>query len=175
MWVHQGWASPWLDVLFTWVSETWTFSFPLLALVLAFSVVRYRWNGARLWLALIVLVGVADISGAVLKDLTLQPRPCYALAGWVRVQCGSSLTGMPSNHALNFFTAAIFLSRTLLTRAWALVLFLAASLVALSRIYLAKHYPSQVLAGVALGLSWGYVGAWLITRYWLRLHNDDAG
>jgi len=38
-------------------------------------------------------------------------------------------------------------------------------LVGLSRVYLGKHYPSQVLAGAAIGVAVGGLGAWLAMHY----------
>ena len=62
---------------------------------------------------------------------------------------------MPSNHALNFFLfATVFY---LLTRQKVLTtaLFLIATAVALSRVFLIKHLLSQVIIGAALGIILG--------------------
>ena len=68
---------------------------------------------------------------------------------------------MPSNHALNFFAAATFLGLLARRRsAWA-TLFTLAAAVGLSRVYLGRHYPSQVLVGAAIGVVAGLLG-WLI-------------
>jgi len=45
------------------------------------------------------------------------------------------------------------------SRPWAAVFFGVAFLVALSRIYLGKHYPSQVMAGAGIGVLWGFAAA----------------
>ena len=79
--------------------------------------------------------------------------------------CGASLSGMPSNHALNGFALAAFLTIVLRRRAWGATLFVLAALVALSRVYLAKHYPSQIAVGALFGTLWGLISAWLGLKY----------
>jgi undecaprenyl-diphosphatase len=73
--------------------------------------------------------------------------------------CGDALTGMPSNHALNFFAAATFVAVTVPWRGWHIVTVSSAVLVAISRVYLAKHYPSQVVFGAGIGMTLGLLGA----------------
>ena len=79
--------------------------------------------------------------------------------------CANGRRGMPSGHALNFFSAAAFLGLALRRRALTAALFAIAALVALSRVYLGVHYPSQALAGAALGAALGLIAAWLARRY----------
>jgi undecaprenyl-diphosphatase len=174
LWINQGWAHPVLDLLFPWVSKRSTFSFPLLGLLLALFLWRFGRDGLRLWLMLIVAVYCGDLLGALLKDIAAQPRPCTELfdllrdpvnPGAIAVSCGAKHSGMPSNHALNFFSTAAFLF--IATRSWQLgvPLLVIAILVSLSRIYLGVHFPSQVVAGALLGLLYGSAVAWLAGRY----------
>ncbi|MDX1251453.1 MAG: phosphatase PAP2 family protein [Gammaproteobacteria bacterium] len=172
LWINQGWAHPWLDSFFWWVSQRASFAFPLAGLLLLFLVRRFRQDGVKLWLLLALTVGAGDALGNLLKHITDQPRPCYAVADLVRqpgqapgTPCGGDLYGMPSNHALNFFAAAAFLSLVMRSRAWLAGAFTVALLVGISRIYLAKHYPSQVLAGATIGAALGYIGAWIGVNY----------
>ncbi len=79
---------------------------------------------------------------------------------------------MPSNHALNSFAATAFLFVTRPAwKGWRLFLLVSAILVALSRIYLAKHFPSQVVMGAAIGTLWGLAAAWLYDR--IRCRGSD--
>ncbi|MEO6696704.1 MAG: phosphatase PAP2 family protein [Gammaproteobacteria bacterium] len=168
VWINQSWAHPWNDVLFSWLSDRNSFAFPLLAVIFALSVKQYGRDGVRLWLALLVLVIVGDAIGNLLKHLWAQPRPCYAIAELLRLpngRCGSQLNGIPSNHALNFFAAATFISVITRSRGWALALFSIAMLVTLSRVYLGKHYPTQVLTGAAIGTLLAYLAAFIGVQY----------
>ncbi len=92
------------------------------------------------------------------KDLTDRDRPSIAdpsilVAGNVP---GSS--AMPSSHAATAFAAAVviaFIHPRL--RWWVLGL---AALIAVSRVYLGVHYPSDVLVGAALGAAVGVACWW---------------
>lgn len=169
LWLNQEWAHPWLDIIFAWVSDRVSFALPLALLLLGVLVWRFGRRGLWLWSLLVVVVGVADAVGNVLKHLIAQARPCYDIYEYMRhdlaARCGANLTGMPSNHALNFFTAAMLLAVITRCRVVAVSLFAAALMVALSRVYLGKHYPSQVAVSAVLGVGWGYAAAWLALKY----------
>ncbi len=167
--VNQGWASPALDAFFGWISQKKTFSLPLLMLILWLLWRREGRAGLRLWLLLIVCVLLGDAIGNGLKHLFGQLRPCAELPELVRlvmepfrVGCAFKPTGMPSNHALNFFLTAAFLGVVLRSWYWGLTLGVIALLVALSRVYLGVHFPSQVLMGSGFGLLLGALAAWTV-------------
>jgi len=166
LWINQGWAGsslqpslqPWLDAFFGWVSQKPTFSHPLLILILILLIKDWGRSGLRLWFLLVLFVGLGDVLGNFLKHLIAQPRPCAEFPETVRlvlepfnVGCSFKPRGMPSNHALNFFLTAGFLGVALRSWKWGIVLGSIAFTVALSRVYLGVHYPSQVLAGAVVG------------------------
>jgi undecaprenyl-diphosphatase len=172
LWINQDWANPGFDVFFHWISQRASFSFPLLGLLLVFYSWRFKHDGAKLWLTLVLLVGVGDGLGNIIKHSTDQLRPCAAQPELVRqvgqpanTPCGNAPNGMPSNHALNFFATAAFLSLVMRSWRWSASLFTLALLVSLSRIYLGKHYPLQVLAGATIGTLLGFLGAWIGLKY----------
>ncbi|MBL8251145.1 MAG: phosphatase PAP2 family protein [Candidatus Competibacter sp.] len=172
LWINQGWGHPALDGVFWWLSQRFWFAFPLAALLLYDSVRRRGRDGARLFVLLALTVACGDVLGGFLKDGFAEPRPCQALfeqlralGGALAERCGTALNGMPSNHALNFFAAATFVAIATPWRGWRIGLFVCAVLVGLSRIYLGKHYPSQVVAGAWVGTLVGAFGAWLALRY----------
>ena len=172
--INQGWATPWLDALFGWVSQKALFSIPLLLLILALLVVRWRVAGLKLWLALIATILVGDLLGNVIKHLVLQYRPCAAAPELVRmvrapfdIGCNPKPFGMPSNHALDFFVATTFLAFLLHSWGWAVAMGSIATVVALARVYLGVHYPTQVLAGIVAGAAIGYFAARLVRRHFI--------
>jgi membrane-associated phospholipid phosphatase len=172
LFVNQHMAAPWLDVFFAWISQSRFFSIPLLFVVLAFWGWRFGRDGFMFWLLTIALIIAGDQLGGLLKQLFAQPRPCAELGEVVRrvdtlfhINCSQHLNGMPSNHALNFFLFATFTGYVLRWRAWLLGFVLLAVLVAMSRVYLGVHYPSQVMAGSLLGIALGLACAWFGLRY----------
>ena len=109
------------------------------------------------------MLGVGLLS-PLLKEIVGRPRPqlgtpVYDAAGF----------SFPSGHSLAsivLFGALVLIARTLRPRlAWpaATAAAILVASVGLTRIYLGVHYPTDVLAGWALGL------AWLLTLYsWYR-------
>ena len=171
IWINQGWADPGLDFIFQWVSSRVGFSLPLLFMLLLIFRRRFQRDGLRLWLLMVACVVTGDLLGNLLKQAFSLPRPCFdlyellrPLGGGAPKQCQAPISGMPSNHALNFFAVATFVGYALRRRALSLSLFGIALLVGVSRIYLAKHYPSQVLVGALLGVAFGFAFAWIGLR-----------
>jgi undecaprenyl-diphosphatase len=124
-------------------------------------------------IGIILLIIVTDQTGyKILKELFQRARPCNVLADIITpLGCTGSFS-FPSNHALNNFAAATFFAR--LFPSFRLILFTTASLIALSRIYLGLHYPSDVIAGAAIGIVFGYVfaqGVLKIDKYFLSKSN----
>lgn len=173
LWINQDWAHPLGDLVFTGLSSRVVFALPVMVLILILWWRRFKLDGVRLWLTLLLLIGITNTTGDMLKSEVRHARPCEDIPHEVRqpgravqgVACGAKLTGWPSIHALNFFAMAGFVAVVLRRRAWTIAAVLAAALVALSRVYLAKHYPSQVLAGAGLGLLLGALAGLLALKY----------
>ncbi|MDD3449224.1 MAG: phosphatase PAP2 family protein, partial [Gammaproteobacteria bacterium] len=73
LWINQGWADPWLDALFAWVSGRGAFSIPLLLAILAGLAAWRGRDGVKLWGLLILVVLLGDGIGNLLKHLIEQP------------------------------------------------------------------------------------------------------
>ncbi len=115
---------------------------------------------------------LADALADMLKPVFARVRPCQAVQGLrFVVRCPHSFS-MPSGHAISSFAAAtafFYLPRNfvpLFARWYPLVL---AASVALSRVYLGVHYPSDVMVGAALGS----VVAFLVCLMYERSHSKQ--
>jgi membrane-associated phospholipid phosphatase len=65
----------------------------------------------------------------------------------------------PSGHSSQAFFMATLIAQHFHSSVWVIcLLYAAALLVSLTRIYIGAHYPRDVLAGVVLGSAWGMLG-----------------
>lgn len=104
----------------------------------------------------ILLIAASDQTGyRIIKEFFARPRPCDVLTDvFTPVGCTGTFS-FPSNHALNNFAAAVFFYRLFPRLKW--VLFITATLVAISRVYLGLHYPSDIIGGALIGILFGYI------------------
>ena len=173
--LNQEWRSAALDAvmpLFSWSLLLW------LAVGVGLLLILWR-RGARTGLLFLVLVlaglGVSDLACSGLKDAFGRVRPLNVLEGVHYRQVGEwrvrppgfeshkeEGTSYPSAHAANS-VAAVLIAALLFPalRPW---LFLLPLLVGYSRVYLGKHYPSDVLAGWLVGLA-AVLLVWAVWRF----------
>lgn len=132
------------------------------AALLAWSLKR-RGRAGDAWLVIAGPGGVAVI-GRIAKWWIDRPRP--DLHTWLTTLPLD--TSYPSLHALQ--ATAFFLALAMIVRRpWFLAAaIMAIAIVALSRLYLQVHFPSDIAAGIA--------GAtlWTLAIYWTRINTIDA-
>jgi undecaprenyl-diphosphatase len=178
--INTGLADPGLDAGMIWLSNR---GYLLFLPYLFFLLIKGRSgragaDGSFLKRAFfIVLISIssffmADALADLLKPVFERVRPCQAVQGLrLLVRCPHSFS-MPSGHAISSFAAAaalFYLPRhfvPILARSYPLML---AAAVALSRVYLGVHYPSDVIVGALLGS----MVALLISLLFERLQPDQ--
>lgn len=137
--------------------------------VLAFLMHRRRWHAA----ILAVTVLLADISSEGLKALYGRPRPDLAPHGSF-VYSASFPSGHSTLSAATFLTLAMLIASLEPNRGTKVMVYTLAMLlviaVGVSRVYLAVHWPSDVLAGWCLGAAWA-LAAWTALLRFGRRHN----
>ena len=127
---------------------------------------RTRRRGAAMLIALASEYVICDL---VIKPIIQRPRPYLIITQLELLVPLESSTSFPSGHSASSFTCAYILTRMFGKKgAWA---YLPASLIALSRVYVGVHYPSDVVAGVLLGTVIGVV-LWFPLR---RLAGSEIG
>jgi len=109
-------------------------------------------------IGVILLIVITDQTGGhLIKEFVHRLRPCNALTDAITPLGCTGSYSFPSNHSFNNFAAAVFYYRLFPKLKW--VLFITASLIAISRVYLGLHYPSDILGGAVLGFIFGYAFA----------------
>ncbi|HEY1237815.1 MAG TPA: phosphatase PAP2 family protein [Solirubrobacterales bacterium] len=104
------------------------------------------------WLVAGILGPVAIGLNYVVKVIVRRPRP--VLEGLPPLGGAPSSLSFPSAHATSSFACATAMTRIAPEAA---ILFVLAAAIAAGRPYLGMHYPSDVLAGVVLGVGLGLV------------------
>lgn len=147
-WVQAGYVTKAVAVFcaepLVWLMLAWY--------VFAFVVVKRGW--IREFLAVALGAGMVYLTNAAVSLWWYRPRPFLfdVTERLVRVSAGSK--SFPSDHAsIAFFFAYLLVAHR---RSW-WPAYILASLVALGRVGVGVHYPSDVLAGAAVGMAFGYM------------------
>lgn len=115
--------------------------------------------------ALIILAMLAGllIGEAALKNVVCRARPFQDFPAYTQLLIAPpSGYSFPSGHSCSSFAAAAVLFCR--NRRWGSAALVLAALIAFSRVFLFVHYPTDVLAGAALGLLCGLGTVWLYRR-----------
>ena len=153
----------WLDPVMTFISGKITWA-PFYIVLLFLVIKNYKKQSIIIIIGIILLIVCSDqVSSGIFKPIFERPRPCHneAIKDLVYLpngHCGGAY-GFISSHACNTFALAAFL--TLILKKYykkiAYVMFIWATLVAYSRIYMGVHYPGDVIAGTAVGAIIGVI------------------
>lgn len=115
-----------------------------------------------------ISMGVGMFSGVVignflLKNLVRRARPCWINTSVVLLVKNPSDYSFPSGHTLASFIAATVIFHY--HRRLGVAAYIVATLIALSRLYLYVHFPTDVLVGVLLGIGLGVTASVLLDRF----------
>lgn len=153
LWLHQ-WANPVLDAVMIKVTTLGNPKFVVVVVVFGLGWLWWRQHRLEAKVFAIACLG-ALILNQGLKLFFAKPRPQL----WTRLISESSFS-FPSGHALGSLVLYGFLAYVLsmqFSRFAHWIYSLAAGLIAaigISRLYLGVHWPTDVLAGYAVGFLW---------------------
>jgi len=118
---------------------------------------RHKKGALTMALAFLIVIAV----GETLKIVYYRPRPFELVSSAIVLVRKPLDSSFPSGHAMIVFAGAT-ISIIFFRKRYSLPLLLEAFIVSYSRIYVGVHYPSDVLAGAALGSAIS-----LLTYYYL--------
>lgn len=162
LWINNGWSSPLVDGLMIFATIAGDF-IVWVALGFLFIFLKGASNYRRQAVIFLAVMAVAGLSIHAIKKMAPRDRP---LKHFQKQIANKTITvntplnllyhrSFPSGHSQAAFTAATFFA--LYYRRRRPLLYAAASLVAVSRVYLGVHFPSDVV----LGSLFGAFMAWL--------------
>lgn len=179
LWIN-GHHTAWLDSVMWWISHprSWL---PLYVLLIGLVAYRFRsWKAAILIIVgFIAAVGLSDwICSGVLKPWVCRLRPTHEPGidpiHMVNDYMGG-LYGFCSSHAANTIAVALLFSLLYRNKIATTALMIWVALNCYSRMYLGAHYPTDVLAGLAIGALFALLVYAALLRPALRRWHCEAG
>lgn len=164
----------WLDSVMHAISGVamWV---PLYLLIIYMVWRRYSWRGVLAFaVAIGVAIGVADVVSGIFKhqgifadllpSFPARPRPMHTAEGLEFFTNGyftGNKFGTVSGHSATIVSIALLTSFIIKRRWFTWLMIAVAVMVCYSRIYLACHFPQDILLGALVGVLSGLCGVWL--------------
>lgn len=166
----NGLNTPWLDsaMFFLTDGRTWL---PLFLITIIFIIVKFRGKGFFILLFIGLVIALGDqISSSLLKPLVGRLRPSHEphLEGILHIvnNYKGGLFSFVSSHATNSFGVATMLWLLIGKQyKWISLFFVWAAIFSFTRIYLGVHYPSDIIAGAALGIALALGINWTFQKF----------
>ncbi|GAB1414927.1 lipid A 4'-phosphatase [Paludibacter sp.] len=150
----NGLHTPFLDMPMYYISKVWVW-IPLYLGVILFII--KKWKSESIWiiLSIVICVVLTDQITNLIKGLVERVRPSHelSLVGLVHNVKGYMSGGFSfvSGHASNVFGFALLSSMIIKNRYYTIFVYLWATTVVYTRIYLGVHYPFDIVGGIILG------------------------
>lgn len=130
--------------------------------------ITYLANGGALWIGICVLLLILKktrttglvcscslaatflINNIILKNIVARTRPYEVVEGLNRIIGAQSDYSFPSGHSGASFAVAVVMFMEM-PKKYGVPALIVATLIALSRLYVGVHYPSDVIAGILTG------------------------
>lgn len=158
----QMWRTPFLDNFFKYFTFLGNGGWFFIVMGIIFlTTKKTRKTGLRVLIALLISLIVGNI---ILKPMVARPRPYWVKDVDILVKHLKDYS-FPSGHsyAASAFAASLWYE----FKNWSIVWFVLAILMGISRLYLFVHYPTDVLAGLILGVLFA-VGANKIVNHFYK-------
>jgi membrane-associated phospholipid phosphatase len=129
--------------------------------MLAYGLIKNDFGAKAKAYELLISVGSAIAVTELLKPIVHRARPADAYPDEIFTSSATHGGSFPSGHTTLAFSTAATIAMEY--KKWYITVpaYLWAGSVGYSRMYLGKHYPTDVLAGAAIGIGGAYFGRWL--------------
>ena len=157
LWIQNNLRGPWDPVVSFWTNlgEAGVLWILICIVMLCFKPTR------RAGITALLAMGICYLfNDCLIKNLVCRPRPYDTIEGLTILIAAPDSWSFPSGHACSSMAAANTWWRTLKKKWMKILLLVLAILMALSRLYVGVHYPSDVLAGALVGTVGGQL-VWL--------------
>ncbi len=134
---------------------------PLIWVLVVWYLIAFVWHkrgGVREFVALLAGGAIGYLTNALVAWQWFRLRPFTAGVATLLVAEPGALKSFPSDHATAAFFVAVLLTAHRRGWWWS---FLLAGAVALGRVAVGVHYPTDVLAGALVGTMFGLTTMWL--------------
>lgn len=140
--------NPILDELMTFVSMLGNAGLLWIGLaIVLLCIPKTRKCGGQMALSMLLTFIIGNL---ILKNVVARERPCW-IDDTIPLLLNSPVDySFPSGHTMNGFTAALTLF--FYNKKWGTVALILAAVIAFSRLYHFVHFPTDVLAGIVIGV-----------------------
>jgi len=148
---NKGMRNPLLDIFFPLITKLGevVVIFPVFLLLFLFG----KKNGKRTSTLMVLAYLLSRLLTLCLKYLTHRPRP-FAVYPDLRILEPSPFSSFPSGHATLVTALAVVIGTKY--EDWQWLMWVLVGVVAMSRMYMGLHYPTDVASGIILGLGIGF-------------------
>ena len=149
LWIQDVVRQPWLNPIMVFITHLGDKGLLWILLTLGLTIPRKtRRVGVTSMISMTLGLIVANL---ILKNWVARIRPYELIDGLTLMVKKAHDFSFPSGHTTNSFAAGWVMFRGLKKR-WGVPALIMAILISLSRLYVGIHYPTDVLAGVVIGL-----------------------
>lgn len=170
--INQGLSNELFDFFIPWFREK-LFWVPLYVFLVVFTFLKFKKKGYIIILSAILCLMISDqLSSKIIKPAVKRERPCnnpeFTNQIHILAPCRNSYS-FTSSHATNHFAIGTFFTLLFSTFSkWFKSLYIWASLVCFSQVYVGLHYPFDVLVGGVLGFLIGFLMQYFLKKYFLK-------
>lgn len=124
------------------------------------------------WASFFALVLSVIIVNIVLKRVTVRCRPAWILEPMNQMLVFADDYSFPSGHTSASFASAVAIFKN--NKKWGTPAIILATGIALTRLYLFIHWPTDVFVSVFIGIFCGLMGAWIAKKIQNKYNNEKV-